>query len=319
MSRARLVITAVLVEGRGVREVARAYEVSPGWVSRLVARYREEGEAAFEARSRRPHRSPAATPPEVVERIVELRRRLVASGDDAGPETIRWHLTTHFGIDVSTATILRHLHRVGLVTPQPHKRPRSSYIRFAAELPNETWQTDFTHYRLASREGVEVLSFLDDHARFALRVTAHRRVTGPIVRAEFVRAAGEHGIPASTLSDNGMVFTTRFSGGKGGRNGFESELARLGVRQKNSAPNHPTTCGKVERFQQTMKRWLAAQSPQPATVAELQALLDVFVAHYNEERPHRSLPGGSTPTAAYRARPKATPGDRSNDAHDRVR
>jgi hypothetical protein len=82
MSRARLVITAVVVEGRGVREVARAYEVSPGWVSRLVARYREEGEAAFEAHSRRPLRSPKATSPEVVERIVELRQRLVASGDD---------------------------------------------------------------------------------------------------------------------------------------------------------------------------------------------------------------------------------------------
>jgi len=318
MSRARLVITAVVVEGRGVREVARAYEVSPGWVSRLVARYREEGEAGFEARSRRPHRSPKGTPPEVVERIVELRQRLVASGDDAGPETIRWHLSTRFGIDISTATILRHLHRVGLITPQPHKRPRSSYIRFAAELPNETWQTDFTHYRLASDKDVEILSFLDDHARFALRVTAHRRVTGPIVRAEFVRAAGEHGIPASTLSDNGMVFTTRFSGGKGGRNGFESELHRLGVCQKNSRPNHPTTCGKVERFQQTMKRWLAAKSPQPATVAQLQALLDIFVAHYNNERPHRSLPDRSTPTTTYRARPKATPGDRS-DAHDRVR
>ena len=166
----------------------------------------------------------------------------------------------------------------------PHKRPRSSYVRFQADLPNETWQTDFTHFRLASGADSEILSFLDDHARFALAVRAHRRVTGPIVRADFRKAAAEHGIPASTLSDNGMVFTTRFSGGKGGRNGFESELRRLGVRQKNSRPNHPTTCGKVERFQQTMKRWLSAQTPQPATITELQTLLDAFVEHYNEER-----------------------------------
>ncbi len=319
MSRARLVITAVVVEGRGVREVARAYEVSPGWISRLVARYREEGEAAFEARSRRPRRSPRATPPEVVERIIELRQRLVASGDDAGAETIRWHLATHERVEISAATILRHLHRAGLVTPQPHKRPRSSYVRFQADLPNETWQTDFTHFRLASGADSEILSFLDDHARFALAVRAHRRVTGPIVRADFRKAAAEHGIPASTLSDNGMVFTTRFSGGKGGRNGFESELRRLGVRQKNSRPNHPTTCGKVERFQQTMKRWLSAQTPQPATITELQTLLDAFVEHYNEERPHRSLPERATPAAAYRSRPKAAPGNRSDDAHDRVR
>ena len=108
MSRARLVLTAVVVEERGVREVARACEVSPGWVSRLVARYRSEGNAAFEPRSRRPRRSPRATPPDVVERIVELRLGLVASGDDAGPETIRWHLE-QAGMSVSSATIGRTL------------------------------------------------------------------------------------------------------------------------------------------------------------------------------------------------------------------
>ena len=318
MSRARLVITAVVVEGRGVREVARAYDVSPGWVSRLVARYRVEGEAAFEPRSRRPYSSPRATPSEVVAHIVDLRRRLLASGDDAGPETIRWHLKKHFGVSVSAATILRYLHRAGLVTPQPHKRPRSSYVRFEAELPNETWQSDFTHYRLADGSDVEILSWLDDHARFALRVTAHRRVSGRIVVSEFRKAAESHGIPASTLTDNGMVFTTRLSGGKGGRNGFEVELHRLGVAQKNSRPNHPTTCGKVERFQQTLKRWLASQMPQPATIGQLQARLDTFVAHYNQERPHRSLPGQSTPADAYGTRPKATTGER-HDTHDRVR
>jgi transposase InsO family protein len=297
--------------------VARAYDVSPGWVSRLVARYRDEGDAAFEPRTRRPHSSPRATPPEVVAQILDLRRRLVASGDDAGAETIRWHLQEHFGVAVSAATILRYLHRAGLVTPQPHKRPRSSYVRFAAELPNETWQSDFTHYRLADGSGAEILCWLDDHARFALGVSAHRRVDGRIVVAEFRKAAEAHGIPVSTLTDNGMVFTTRLSGGKGGRNGFEAELRRLGVRQKNARPNHPTTCGKVERFHQTLKRWLAAHTV-PTTIDELQALLNTFVDHYNHERPHRSLPGQSTPAVAYRARPKATAEER-HDAHDRVR
>ena len=147
MSRARLVITAVVLEGRGVREVARDYGVSPGWVSRLVARYRDEGNAAFEPKSRRPNNSPRATPPDVVALIVELRRRLVEAGDDAGAETIRWHLAHHHGVSLSAATIGRYLHRAGLVAPQPHKRPRSSYVRFQAEQPNETWQADFTHYR----------------------------------------------------------------------------------------------------------------------------------------------------------------------------
>src|SRR5947208_12405988 len=98
MSKARLVITAVVIERRGVREVARDYGVSPGWVSRLVARYRDEGDAAFEPRSRRPNNSPSATPPDVVALIIELRRRLVEAGDDAGPETIQWHLGHHHGL-----------------------------------------------------------------------------------------------------------------------------------------------------------------------------------------------------------------------------
>jgi transposase InsO family protein len=318
MSRARLVITAVVLEGRGVREVARDYDVSPGWVSKLVARYREEGDAAFELRSRRPNRSPKAIPAATVELIIDLRRRLLAAGDDAGPETIRWHLSEHHGVSLSAATIGRRLHRAGLITPQPHKRPRSSYVRFAAEQPNETWQADFTHYRLATGVDVEILCWLDDHARYALRLTAHQRVTGPVVLTEFRAAVVQHGVPASTLTDNGMVFTTRLSGGKGGRNGFEAELVRLGVQQKNSRPNHPTTCGKVERFHQTLKRWLAAQIDQPATTVELQALLEVFVDHYNHERPHRSLPERCTPADAYQRRPKASAGQR-DDSHDRVR
>src|SRR4051794_41612620 len=111
MSRVRLVITAVVVEGRGVREVARDYGVTPGWVSKLVARYRDEGDAAFEPRSRRPRRSPRATPAATVELIIDLRRRLVAAGDDAGPETIRWHLAQHHDVSLSATTIGRYLRR----------------------------------------------------------------------------------------------------------------------------------------------------------------------------------------------------------------
>jgi len=223
------------------------------------------------------------------------------------------------------STISRTLTREGLITPEPKKRPKSSYLRFEASMPNECWQSDFTHYRLTQPDGsdgpdVEIISWLDDHARFALHVSAHARVTGPIVLATFRQAADLHGYPASTLTDNGMVYTTRFAGGRGGRNQLEHELRRLDIVQKNSRPNHPTTCGKVERFQQTMKKWLRAQPVQPATVAELQALLDVFVDEYNQRRPHRSLPHRATPAAAYTARPKARPStDRTGEIHHRVR
>jgi transposase InsO family protein len=320
MSKARLIITAVILEGRSQAEVAREYGVSKGWVSKLVARYRAEGAAAFEAKSKRPKTSPNATAPETVDLVCELREKLTAAGLDAGPHTIAWHLAQHHKITVSTATIHRALARAGLVEPAPKQRPKSSYIRFEAAMPNECWQADFTHYRLADGTDSEILTWLDDCARYALSVTAHDRVTAPIVLAAFQAAYTAHGVPASTLTDNGLVFTTRLAGGRGGKNALESELARLGIVQKNSRPNHPTTCGKVERFQQTMKKHLTAASPQPADLAALQSLIDAFTSEYNQRRPHRSLPHRATPAAVYTTRPKATPDtDHTQAEHDRVR
>jgi transposase InsO family protein len=239
MSKARLVSTAVVIEGRSQGEVARAYGVSQGWVSRLVARYRAEGEAAFEPRSRRPKTSPNAISADTVELVVLIRKELAGQGLDAGPDTICWHLRHHHQVSVAPATVSRYLTRHGLVIPEPRKRPKSSWIRFVAELPNQRWQSDFTHWQLSAGTETEILSWLDDHSRYALRVTAHQRVTGPIVRDAFRAAVAAYGAPAGTLTDNGMVFTTRFSGGKGGRNHLEHELRRLGVEQKNGKPNHP--------------------------------------------------------------------------------
>jgi transposase InsO family protein len=205
VSKARLVITAVIVEGRSQSEVAREYGVSQGWISRLVARYRLEGEAAFEPRSRRPHTSPTRLPQSIIDLIVQFRETLASKGLDHGPHTIAWHLRHHHGLIVSVNSIHRHLAAAGLITPTPQRRPRSSYIRFAAEQPNERWQVDFTHWWLADHTHVEILNRLDDHARYALSVTAHRRVTGPIVLAEFRKACATHGIPASTLHERQLV------------------------------------------------------------------------------------------------------------------
>ena len=320
MSKARLVITALFVEGQTAAEVARRYGVHRAWVYKLRARYLAEGEAAFEPRSRRPKTSPGATMPATVELVLRLRKELTEQGLDAGADTIGWHLQHHHNVRLSRATIHRILTRAGAVIPEPAKRPRSSYLRFAAEQPNECWQSDFTHYRLATGADTEIITWLDDHSRYALSVTAHVRITGQIVLGSFRETVARHGIPASTLTDNGMVYTTRLSGGKGGRNGLESELRKLNVVQKNSRPNHPTTCGKVERFQQTMKKWLRAQPIQPTTVTELRALLEAFADEYNHRRPHRSLPHRATPATAYTARPKASPStDRTGEVHHRVR
>ena len=153
VSKAKLVITAVVVEGRTQVEAAAAYGVSKGWVSKLVARYRAEGEAAFEPRSRRPKTSPTATPAATVELVLRLRKQLAEQGLDAGADTIGWHLLHRHDTTLSRATLNRILTRAGVVTPEPAKRPKSSYIRFEAAQPNECWQADFTHYRLTAPTG----------------------------------------------------------------------------------------------------------------------------------------------------------------------
>ena len=324
-SKARLVITALFVDHQTPAEVAARYGVHRAWVYKLKARYQAEGDAALEPRSRRPKTTPAALDPALVDLIVRLRKELAEAGLDAGPETIGWHLTHRHRVTASRATISRTLTRQGLVVPEPKKRPKSSYIRFEATMPNETWQSDFTHYRLTNSDGspgvdVEILTWLDDCTPCALHISAHAPIITDIVRTSFRKAAGQHGVPASTLTDNGMVYTVRFSGGRGGRNAFEQELHDRHVVQKNSRPGHPRTCGKVARFQQTMKNWLTAHPDQPATVDQLQTLLDVYAAIYNHQRPHRSLPHRATPATLYESMPKAVPGEVTDPiTHDRIR
>jgi transposase InsO family protein len=318
MSKHRVVVVKIVAGQLTVTEAAEQYGISRRHLHRLLARYREDGLEAVDPQSRRPKTNPRATPPEVAERIVQLRGELGARGLDAGPVTIGWHLEREQLPVPSHATIHRILTRAGLVTPEPRKRPRSSYVRFEATQPNETWQSDFTHWRLADGADVEILNWLDDHSRLLLSCTAHAPVTGDDVVTTFLTATEHHGIPASTLTDNGRVYTARFGGG---RNAFEHLLPVLGVKQKNGSPGHPQTQGKIERFHQTQKRWLA-QQPTAATLAELQAQLDRLRTEYNEHRPHRAL-DRTTPAEAYAAIPKALPAegrlpDRYRLRYDRI-
>ena len=303
MSIARLVVTGVRLEGRTVSEVARDYQVSRQWIYTLLARYDAEGEAGLEPRSRRPHGNARGIPRTVEDRIVELRKQLVDDGLDAGAHTIAWHLERELDQVPAPSTIWRVLVRRGFVTPEPHKRPKSSYIRFQADQPNERWQTDATHWQLADDTPVEILNLLDDHSRLLISSAAHTTVTGADVVDDFQTGFERYGLPASVLSDNAAVFTGTPRGL--GQVAFEKLLAGLHIEQRHSRAYHPQTCGKVERFHQTLKKRLTALDPAP-TIPELQAQLDTFTDIYNNHRPHRAL-NRATPATVYTARPKATP------------
>jgi transposase len=165
MSRAHVAVLQVVSKQLTVTAAAAEYGFSRRHLHRLLARYREGGLDALEPRSRRPKTTPLATPHEVRERVIELRVQLTAGGLDAGPVAIAWHLEREGLVTPSTSTIRRMLHTAGLITPQPRKRPRSSYTRFEMAQPNEMWQSDFIHWRLADETDVEVLNWLDDHSR----------------------------------------------------------------------------------------------------------------------------------------------------------
>ena len=302
MELARYVVDAVVLEGRSYRDVAQAHGVSKSWVGKVIGRFRDGGYEAIGPRSRAPNRIAHRTPSALEDEIVTLRKELLDLGVDAGAETIHHHLSLRHERAPSVSTIWRVLRRRGFVTPQPHKRPRSSWIRFEARLPNECWQSDVTHWRVADGAEVDIVNFLDDHSRLAVSSRVMRTATAPAVLQVFREAGARWGFPAALLTDNGCVYTTWH---RGGPNVMQTELLALGIDYRHARPYHPQTCGKVERFHQTLKRWLARQR-RARTIAELQAQVDRFVAYYNEIRPHRAV-GRQTPRTAFLERDRARP------------
>ena len=306
MDLAGYVVNAVLVEGRSVQEVCEAHGISRSWLYELIARYREHGDDGLIPRSRRPRSSPTRIPAALEDEIVALRKELTDLGVDAGAHTIHYHLQARSHrrrrAVPSVATIWRVLSRRGFVVAQPQKRPKSSWRRFQAELPNECWQADTTHWTLADGRDVEILNVIDDHSRLLVASRAFDTTKAADVVETFHHAASELGVPASMLTDNGAIFTAK---ARNGSCAIELELLALGVDYKHSRPYHPQTCGKVERFHQTLKRWLTKQR-RARTVSALQTQLDRFRSYYNTVRPHRAF-GRRTPAQAFTARTKATP------------
>jgi transposase InsO family protein len=297
---AKYCVEAVLVERRLMREVASATGRSKSWVHRHVALYRAGGEEALAPLKRGPKVPANLTSVALEDEIVAWRKRLAEDGLDAGARTIAWHLDQSGAEVPALSTIHRVLRRRGFVTPQPQKRPRSSWIRFESDLPNETWQSDMTHWHLKDDQPVEIINFVDDCSRAALSSVAVPVATALEVVRVFYETTALYGLPASVLSDNGAIYTTAY---RGSHSGMEVELATLGITFKHGKPYHPQTQGKVERFQLTLKKWLA-KKPAAATLVELQAQIDRFVHIYNEERPHTAR--GCPPMQAWRALDKAT-------------
>jgi transposase InsO family protein len=298
----RFVVEEHVRTGRPVGELARSYGVHRSWIYKRLKRYRLEGEAGLELRSRRPTTSPTKVGDRFEDEIVALRKELLDFGSDAGAATIQSFLARRHDKVPSMATIWRVLKARGFVTPQPQKRPKSSYKTFCADLPNERWQADTTHWTLADGSGVEILNVIDDHSRLCIAAKVYKTTrSADVVRTLHV-AGGKWGYPATMLTDNGAIFTATHHGGEAA---MEAELWSLGIKVSHSRPYHPQTQGKVERFHQTVKKFLVAQDA-PETQKQLQGQLNRFITYYNEVRPHRAL-GRRTPSEVFNARSKDAP------------
>ena len=286
MEMGRFLIETHLRTGRSIKELARSHDVSVSWLFKLMVRYRREGPAGLEPRSRRPKTCPTRIADLYEDEIVALHKQSADDGLDAGAQTVHYHLSQRYERAPSVSTVFRVLKARGFVTVEPHKRPKSSIKRFAADVPNETWQADMTHVELAGGEVFEVLNMIDDHSRLCVASRAMKIVKGADVVRVLHQAAATWGYPASFLSDNGLIFRTSRHHQVAGVT--EQELFSLGIKAKHARPYHPQTCGKVERFHQTMKKFLAAQEGVE-TKKQLQRELDRFVSYYNEVRPHRGI------------------------------
>ena len=302
MDKGRFLIETHLRTGRSIKELAAAHAVSESWLFKLLRRYRLEGPAGLEPRSRRPKTSPTRIADLYEDEIVRVRKELADGGFDAGAETIHFHMATPGRQVPSVSTIHRVLVARGFVTPEPHKRPKSSWKRFVAEFPNECWQADVTHVEVADGVVYEVLNIIDDHSRLCVASKLFVTTRSPDVVRTLHKAAATWGYPQRFLTDNGRIFTTPLGSGVGA---MELELLSLGIATTHGRPYHPQTQGKVERFHQTLKKYLAKQ--EPATTKKLlQGQLNRFAEYYNTERPHRGI-GRRRPIEAFGAREKPGP------------
>jgi transposase InsO family protein len=290
-----------------VAAYCRAQGVSRETFYKWRRRFLEAGIDGLTELSRRPLSCPGQTPAEVEELVLRRRKQLLEQGLDHGPQSIAWSLQDE-GYDSvpSRSTVWRILTRHGAIVAQPRKRPKSATRRFTFARPNECWQSDWTAWQLADGSPVAIAGTLDDHSRYLVALSAAAGAgTTALVWSVMLAGITGCGIPSMSLSDNGSMYTGRLLGFE---SAFEANLRGLGVQTINSTPYHPQTCGKIERFWQTLKKWLAAR-PAPTTLAELNELLDQFREYYNHHRRHRAL-RGATPAAAFSATEKARPADR---------
>jgi transposase InsO family protein len=278
-------VLEVLNDGASVTDVARRHGVVRQTVHEWLRRYAAEGLGGLADHSSKPLSCPHQMAPELEARIVEMRR----AHPGWGPRTILFWLD-RAGVSPlpGRSSVERCLIRHGLVTPQARKRKRSDYVRWERSRAMELWQMDIVGgVRIVDGSEAKIVSGIDDHSRFVVSARVVTRATARPVCDALTYAMQAHGVPSQILTDNGKVFTARFGPGPGPVL-FDKICTDNGIKHILTAPRSPTTTGKVERWHKTLRREFL-DGKVFTSLEDAQAQLDVWVRHYNHERPHQSI------------------------------
>jgi transposase InsO family protein len=289
------VVLEVLEDGVPVCEVAERHGVSRQTVHSWLRRYRESGMSGLVDRSRRPQRCPHRMSAEAETMVCELRRQ----HPHWGPRRLVHELRSR-GLEAvpGRTSVYRVLDRNGLIEPVARRRQRAAYRRWERTRPMELWQMDVVGFRLGDGSMVSLLTGVDDHSRYCVCAAVMRRAESRSVCTALSEALRRHGVPDQLLTDNGRVFTGRFTRPHPAVVQFDRICQVQGIRHLLTKPYSPTTTGKIERFHRTLRVELLNEA-KFATMDAAQRAIDAFVSHYNLERPHQAL-GMLTPAVRFR-------------------
>jgi transposase InsO family protein len=276
----KLLAVNALEAGLTSTEVAELAGVKPISVERWRKLHQEGGESALmgQAQDAGTRKICAA----LKERITQRRREK----PQAGVRKIRDELRREEGLAVSAETVRRVVNDAGLGNP-PEPRPRRppQVRRFERELPNALWQIDIFTFKLKRMYPVYLVGMSDDHSRYLVGHGLYRQQTAEAVLEVVKGAIGQWGAPREILSDNGRQFAAWR-----GQTPFQKVLQRQGIQHVRSAPHHPMTLGKIERFWKTL--WTEfLEDAVFASFADARQRLDHWIGYYNHQRPHQGIDG----------------------------
>jgi transposase InsO family protein len=218
----------------------------------------------------------------IEDRILERRKAY----PERGVRRIRDDLRREEGLEVSAEKVRTTVKEAGLGNPPPKAHRRGPQERqFERVLPNALWQIDIFTFQLKRMYPVYLVGIIDDHSRYITGWGLFRQQSADAVLEVTKGAIGQWGAPREILSDNGRQFVAWR-----GRTRFQKVLKQQGIDHVRSAPHHPMTLGKIERFWRTIWEEFLSEAVF-ASFADACQRIDHWIHYYNHQRPHQGIDG----------------------------